>query len=91
MPELKKARALIMFLVGNQKWCILVSLSNYIMFSCIEWNFLDKEWEQNFDKEPLPLEKNNYATKIVKAYIVYDLDSWLNNPPKNFHIINLLV
>ena len=28
-----------------------------------------------FDKEPLPLEKNNYTTKIVKAYVVYDLDS----------------
>ena len=44
-----------------------------------------------FDKEPLPLEKNNYTTKIVKAYVVYDLDSWPNNPHKNFPIINLLV
>ena len=45
MLELKKANALIMFLVGNQKLCVLVSLSNYIMFSCIEWHFLDIEWE----------------------------------------------
>ena len=29
-----------------------------------------------FDKEPLAVEQNNYLTKIVNVYIVYDLDAW---------------
>ena len=29
-----------------------------------------------FDKDPLAVEKNNYLTKIVNVYIVYDLDAW---------------
>ena len=37
-----------------------------------------------FDKGPLILEQNNYAAKIVNAYIVSDLDSWSNNPLRNF-------
>ena len=28
-----------------------------------------------FDKGPLAIEQNNYLTKIVKVYIVYDLDA----------------
>ena len=28
-----------------------------------------------FDKDPLPVEQNNYFTKIVNVYIVYDLDA----------------
>ena len=30
--------------------------------------------ETKFDKDPLAVEQSNYATKIVNAYIVYDLD-----------------
>ena len=29
-----------------------------------------------FNKTPLVVEQNNYATKIVNGYIVYDLDNW---------------
>ena len=29
----------------------------------------------NLDKDPLAVEQINYATKILNAYIVYDLDS----------------
>ena len=32
-----------------------------------------------FDKDPLALEENNYLTKIVNVYIVYDLDAWPGN------------
>ena len=36
-----------------------------------------------FDNSVLIIEQNNYAIKIVNAYIVYDLDDWskilLNN------------
>ena len=37
-----------------------------------------------FDKDPLAAEQNHYATKTVNAYIVYDLDTWPNNPLRNF-------
>ena len=29
-----------------------------------------------FDKDSLAVEQNNYLSKIVNAYIVYDLDAW---------------
>ena len=28
------------------------------------------------DKDPLTEEQNNYLTKAVNVYIVYDLDNW---------------
>ena len=37
-----------------------------------------------FDKDPLAVEQNNYITKIVNAYIVYDLYKCTNNPLRNF-------
>ena len=43
-----------------------------------------------FDKDPLALEENNYATKVVNAYIVYALDACLNNPLNNFKSKNCL-
>ena len=43
-----------------------------------------------FNKDPLPLEQNNYLTKIVNVYIVYDLDAWLRNPTNNFKFKNCL-
>ena len=32
--------------------------------------------ELRFDKDPLAREQNNYATKIVNAYVFYDLNTW---------------
>ena len=40
-----------------------------------------------FDKDPLAVEQNNYLTKIVNVYIVYDLDAWPRNPTDNFKFI----
>ena len=37
-----------------------------------------------FEKDPLVVEQNNYATKIVNAYIVYKLDAWPKNPLESF-------
>ena len=37
-----------------------------------------------FNKDPLAPEQNYFATKVVNAYIVYDLDTWSNNPLINF-------
>ena len=43
-----------------------------------------------FDKNTLPVEQNNYLTKIVNVYIVYDLDAWLRNRTNNFKFKNWL-
>ena len=39
-----------------------------------------------FDKYLLAVEQNNYASKIVNVYIVYDLDAWPRNPTNNFKL-----
>ena len=36
------------------------------------------------------MEQNNYATKIVNAYIIYDLDYWPKIPPRSFTLKNRL-
>ena len=37
-----------------------------------------------FDKDPLAIEQNNYVSKIVNVYIVFDLDAWPRNPTNDF-------
>ena len=44
-----------------------------------------------FDRDPLAVEQNNCDTKIVNAYIVYDLDAWPKNPTNNFIFKNCLL
>ena len=39
-----------------------------------------------FDKDHSGVEQNNYATKIVNAYIFYDSDACPNNPLNNFKL-----
>ena len=46
--------------------------------------------EIKFDKNYLAVEQNSYLTKIVKVYIVYDLDAWSRNPNNNFKFKNYL-
>ena len=36
-----------------------------------------------FDKDLLAVEQNNYLTKMVSFYIVYELDVWPRNPTTN--------
>ena len=43
-----------------------------------------------FNKDPLAVEQNNYATKIVNAYIVYDLDNWPSSRLKNISLKSCL-
>ena len=43
-----------------------------------------------FDKDPLAVEQNNYLTKIVNVYIVYDLEAWPRSPTNNFKFNNCL-
>ena len=37
-----------------------------------------------FNKDALAIEQNNYLTKIVNVYIVYDLAAWPRKPTNNF-------
>ena len=37
-----------------------------------------------FNNNHLVVAQNNYTTKIVKAYVICDLDNWPNIPPNNF-------
>ena len=43
-----------------------------------------------FNKTPLVVDRNNYATKIVNSYILYCLDNWLKIPLRNFTLKNYL-
>ena len=43
-----------------------------------------------FDKDTLAVEQNNYLTKIVNVYIVYELYTWPRNPTNNFKFKNWL-
>ena len=72
-----------MFLVGNQREYLILSLSHYILLS--EYRIGIK-----FDKDPLAVEQNNYLTKIVNVYIVYHLHAWTRNPTDNFKFNNCL-
>ena len=41
-------------------------------------------------KNTLAVERNNYDTKIVNAYIAYDLNNWRNISFRNFTLKNCL-
>ena len=43
-----------------------------------------------FDKDPLAIEQNKYLSKIVKVYIICDLDAWPKHPSTNFKFKNCL-
>ena len=43
-----------------------------------------------FVKNPLAVEQNNYTSKNINVYIVYDLDSWQRNSTYNFKFKNSL-
>ena len=43
-----------------------------------------------FDKDPLAVEQNNYASKILNVYIIFDLDAWPRNLTYNFKFKNCL-
>ena len=43
-----------------------------------------------FDTDALSVEQNNYLSKIVNVYIVYDLEAWARNASYNFQFKNCL-
>ena len=46
--------------------------------------------EIKFDKNTVAVEQNNYLTKIVKVYIVCELNAWARNPTNSFKFKNCL-
>ena len=43
-----------------------------------------------FDKDLSAVKQNNYLTKIVNVYVVYDLAVWSRNPTNDFKFKNCL-
>ena len=43
-----------------------------------------------FDKDPLASEQNNYLSKFVNVYIVYELEAWQRSSTGNFKFENCL-
>ena len=64
-------KALIIFLVGNQKSYLLLILYNTFLISII---FSEYKLRIKSDKDPLAVEQTIYVTNIVNAYIVYKLN-----------------
>ena len=44
-----------------------------------------------FNSTSSVIKQNNYTTKIVNVYIIYDLDNWAKNVLRNFTLKNCLV
>ena len=63
-----------MFLVESQGGYILPNLSHYILL-LHSIKLSGHEMEIKFDKDHLTVEQNNCVTKIVNAYIAYDLNA----------------
>ena len=78
-----------MFSVGIQMEYIILNLSHYTAF-LQSIKLSEYRIGRKFDKDPLPVEQNNYLIKIVNVYIVYDLVAWPRNPTNNFKFKNCL-
>ena len=50
-----------------------------------------KVYRNKMGIKPLAVDQNNYTTKMVNAYFVYDLDNWPDNLVRNFSMKKLLV
>ena len=64
-----------MLLVGNQMVCMNISFSHYISYLNFNITSFMPNISIKFNNTPLIVERINFATKIVNAYIVYDLDN----------------
>ena len=83
--ELKKIKALIMFLVWNQRGYLILNLK--LLYTAFLHSIKLSEYRIGikFDKVSLAVEQNNYLAKTVNVYIVFDLDAWTRNPTNNLN------
>ena len=70
-------------LVENQKVYGILNLQHYIGKNRNKIGI-------KFNSTTLAIEQNNFATKIVNVFIIYDLDNWPKNPLRNFAINSCL-
>ena len=87
--ELRKRRKLFIFLVGNQRGYILLSLSLYtsLLHSIKRFGY---RMGLKFYKNPLAVEQNSYTAKVLNAYIIYESDTWPKVSLINFALTNCL-
>ena len=64
-----------MFLVGNQKEIFTSTLRPSYTAFLHNIKPFGYKLEIKFDKDPVDVEQNNYLTKTVIAYTVYELNS----------------
>ena len=77
-----------MFSVGNQREYIILNISDFILLYSI--NLFGYRMGIKLNKDPLAVSQNNYASKFVNVYIVYDLDACAKILVRNFAIKNCL-
>ena len=53
-------------------------------------NYFERKIGIQFNNNSLVAEQNNYLTKFINVYIVYDLDHWPNNSLRNFILNKVL-
>ena len=87
--ELRKRSKLFIFLVGNQRGYILLSLSLYtsLLHSIKRFGY---RMGLKFYKNPLAVEQNSYTAKVLNAYIIYESDTWPKVSLINFALTNCL-
>ena len=85
---MKKTRVLIMFSVGNEREYTILNVSDFILLYSI--NPFGYRMGIKLDKDPLAVLQNNYASKFVNVYIVYDLDACAKVLLRNSAIKNCL-
>ena len=87
--ELRKRRKLFIFLVGNQRGYILLSLSLYtsLLHSIKRFGY---RMGLKLYKESLVVERNSYTTKVLNGYIIYESDTWAKVSLNNFALTNCL-
>ena len=89
--ELKnKTKALIIFIVRNQKKYLILNFRKYILLSYLALKFFGYRIGIKLNKDPLAVEQSNCLTKIVNVYIVCDLDAWPRSLTNNLKFKNFL-
>ena len=89
--ELKnKTKALIIFIVRNQKKYLILNFRKYILLSYLALKFFGYRIGIKFNKDPLAVEQSNYLTKVVNVCIVCDLDAWPRSLTNNLKFKNFL-
>ena len=78
------------FLFGNQKELFKSNLKPLFDPSSAGIKRLGYTVGIQFLNDCLVAENSNYLTKIVNAYIAFDLDLWSKNPLKTFTLKNCL-